>query len=111
MPIHLSVCLADCLTDAVKAAEAATIGAGMLGAQAIVEMARGADDEARLHMWLRAGLNEGCLGARLAALWKNRELYEQWYDRYLCLLSCNTVLGMVWPSVLVNCKATLYAQI
>lgn len=90
-----------------KAAEGVTTGAGMLGAQAIVEMARGADDEARLHMWLRAGLNEGCLGARLTALWKNQELYEQWYDRYMCLLSYSTILRLFWPAILVNCMANL----
>ncbi len=45
-------------------------------------MAAGSSDEARLRMWVRAGLNEGCLGSRLLALRMSQELYEQWYDRY-----------------------------
>ena len=45
-------------------------------------MAAGSSDDARLRMWVRAGLNEGCLGARLLALRISQELYEQWYDRY-----------------------------
>jgi len=55
---------------------------GALGVHAVADMAAGSSDEARLRMWVRAGLNEGCLGARLLALWLSRELYEQWYDRY-----------------------------
>ena len=47
-----------------------------------MEMAAGSSDDARLRMWVRAGLNEGCLGARLLALRMSRELYDQWYDRY-----------------------------
>ena len=47
-----------------------------------MEMAAGSNDDARLRMWVRAGLNEGCLAARLLALRSSQELYAQWYDRY-----------------------------
>ena len=44
-------------------------------------MSAGASDEARLHMWLGAGLNEGALAARLQAVHSNAELCGKWYDR------------------------------
>lgn len=52
-----------------------------LGVQAIDAMSAGANDEASLHMWLRAGLNEGALAARLQAAHSNTELCGIWYDR------------------------------
>lgn len=60
-------------------------------------MAAGSSDEAKLRMWVRAGLNEGCLGARLLALRMSWELYDQWYDRY----SSESVEA--WPPVPVSC--------
>ncbi len=64
-----------------QAAERASRDEGVLGVQAIADIAPGSSDRARLHLWFRAGLNEGCLGARLSTLWNNSELYGQWYDR------------------------------
>lgn len=52
-----------------------------LGVQAIVEMSAAASDEARLQMWLGAGLNEGSLAARLQAVHSSAELCAKWYDR------------------------------
>ena len=52
-----------------------------LGVQAIDAMSAGASDEARLQMWLGAGLNEGALAARLQAVHSNAELCAKWYDR------------------------------
>ena len=58
---------------------------GALGVQAIAAMSAGASDEARLQMWLRAGLNEGSLASCLQALHSNTELCAKWYDRCFML--------------------------
>lgn len=52
-----------------------------LGVRAIDAMSAGASDEARLQMWLGAGLNEDALAARLHAVHSNTELCGKWYDR------------------------------
>ena len=44
-------------------------------------MSAGASDEAKLQMWLVAGLNEGALAAHLQAVHSNTELCGKWYDR------------------------------
>ena len=62
-----------------------------------MEMAAGSSDDARLRMWVRAGLNEGCLGARLLVLRMSRELYEQWYDRY------SSACFEAWLAMPVSC--------
>ena len=54
---------------------------GDLGTQAIVEMASECNDEERLQLWIRAGLNGACLGAQLQALCSGTGILEQWYDR------------------------------
>ena len=58
--------------------------------QAIDAMSAGASEEARLQMWLGAGLNEGTLAARLQAVQCNAQLCAMWYDR--CTL-------VSWPSL------------
>ena len=64
------------------------LGGDVLGVQAIVAIAPGLGDSARLHTWLQTGLNEACLADRLHALYDSTELYATWYDRYCC--SCKS---------------------
>ncbi|KAL0027155.1 hypothetical protein WJX79_010685 [Trebouxia sp. C0005] len=82
-----------------QAAEGVTSSEGALGVRAVVEMAAGSSDEAKLRMWVRAGLNEGCLGARLLALRMSWELYDQWYDRWALLSQAERVTALFQDSL------------
>ena len=65
-------------------------------------MSTGASEEARLQMWLGAGLNEGALAARLQAVHSNAELGAMWYDR--CTLVSWSSLGRNFTSE--SCSTT-----
>ena len=64
----------------VQSAVSTALGADALGVQAIAATSAGLSDTARLHMWLRAALNDGCLASHLQLLYSNRDLYTKWFD-------------------------------
>jgi hypothetical protein len=55
--------------------------------------APGASDALRLQLWLRGCLNEGCLGARLAAVCAHPPALRAWYERGALLLQAADALA------------------